>query len=183
MVGELDVLNEWIPEQMQPGTVLCARKCRRNRRKGRSLLGRVVMPVLRHAGPDHPQTNQRIPSRHLRLGKLLGAILHPRSGSSGAQTVLNVSPQFWRWFSGSHCGRPHSSGSASIPEVSPALDTTRDGNRLSLDIVSKTAADRSRRRTLQKSAVDAHFFWRDRSRTSWRRHPRITARPVVKRPN
>ena len=88
MVGELNVLNEWIPEQMQPGTIFVLENAGRDRRKGRSLLGRARLPVLRHAGPDHAQTTRRPAARDLRLRVLLGAIFYPRRGSGRAQTVL-----------------------------------------------------------------------------------------------
>ncbi len=33
MVGELDILNEWIPEQMQPGTIFVLEMLVRSARK------------------------------------------------------------------------------------------------------------------------------------------------------
>src|SRR5579862_3421508 len=67
---------------------LCARKRRPDRREGRSLLGRAVLSLLRHARTDHPQTDQRFVAGDLRLRAVLRAVLHPRRGSRRPQTVL-----------------------------------------------------------------------------------------------
>src|SRR5579864_6239539 len=67
---------------------LCARECRRDRRERRSLLGRPLMSILRHAGPDYPQADQRLVARHLRIGVLFRAVLYPRQRSSGTETLL-----------------------------------------------------------------------------------------------
>src|SRR6202161_2526414 len=72
------------------GHRLCAGKCRRSWREGRSLLGRVVLSFVRNAGSDHAQTDQWFPARYLWLGKLFGAILYSRQRSRGAQTLLIV---------------------------------------------------------------------------------------------
>src|SRR3984957_3366640 len=72
------------------GYGLRAGECRRGWREGRSLLGRVVLSVVRNAGSDHAQTDQWFPARDLRLGKLFGAVLHSRQRSRGTQTLLIV---------------------------------------------------------------------------------------------
>src|ERR1700676_2664477 len=75
------------------GYRLRAGKCRRGGREGRSLLGRVVLSVVWHVGPDHTQTDQWLSARYLWLGELFGAILYPRQRSRGAQTLLALAPR------------------------------------------------------------------------------------------
>lgn len=88
MVAELDILNEWIPEQMQPGTVFVLENAGEVGEKGRSLLGGAGVPVLRHAGADYAPANQRPYPRHLWLRAMFRAVLYSRSRSCRAQTVL-----------------------------------------------------------------------------------------------
>ncbi len=57
MVGELDLLNEWIPEQMQPGTVFVLENAGEIGEKEDPYWAVLVLPILRHAGPDHAQTD------------------------------------------------------------------------------------------------------------------------------
>ena len=88
MVGELDVLNEWIPEQMQPGTVFVLENAGEIGEKEDPYWAVLSCPSCGMLGPHHPQTNQRPAAGYLRLGALLGAIFHSRQRSGGAQTVL-----------------------------------------------------------------------------------------------
>jgi len=64
------MINEWIPEHMQPGTVFVLGKRRRSRRKGRPLLGRAGLPILRHARINYPPPDQRPCPGNLRLRKM-----------------------------------------------------------------------------------------------------------------
>ena len=89
MVGELDILNEWIPEQMQPGTVFVLENAGEVGEKEDPYWAVLSLPILRHARPDHAPPNQRPDPGHLRLGTLLRAVLHPRSRSSSPQAFLS----------------------------------------------------------------------------------------------
>ena len=77
MVGELDVLNEWIPEQMQPGTVFVLENAGEIGEKEDPLLGGSVVPILRHAWPDYTQTDQWLAAGYLRIGAMFGAVFYP----------------------------------------------------------------------------------------------------------
>src|SRR5262249_33649589 len=82
------------PQRVDSGTDaawyrLCARKCRRDWRKRRSLLGCALVPFLRHARTDHAKADERVIARNLRIRKLFSAVLHPRKRSRGTQTVLD----------------------------------------------------------------------------------------------
>ena len=68
MVAELDILNEWIPEQMQPGTIFVLTDAGVVGRARRSLLGRAVLPFVRHAGTDNLPADQRPGSGYSRFG-------------------------------------------------------------------------------------------------------------------
>src|SRR5579864_5020995 len=67
---------------------LCAGKCRPHRRKRRSLLGRALLPKLRHSWSDHAQTDCRIDRCHLRVTEVLCAVFYPRQRNSDKKTIL-----------------------------------------------------------------------------------------------
>jgi hypothetical protein len=50
MVGELDLLNEWIPEQMQPGTVFVLENAGEIGEKEDPYWAVLSCPFVRHAG-------------------------------------------------------------------------------------------------------------------------------------
>src|SRR5271166_4646711 len=66
----------------------CPRKRRRSWREGRSLLGRLGLSLVRHAGPDYAPPDQRADPSHLWFRTLLRAILHPRKRSNRPQAFL-----------------------------------------------------------------------------------------------
>ena len=88
MVGELDILNEWIPEQMQPGTVFVLENAGEIGEKEDPYWAVLACPSCGMLGLITRQADQRLHSSHLRLGALLGAVFHPRERSGRAQTVL-----------------------------------------------------------------------------------------------
>jgi hypothetical protein len=53
MVAELDLLEVWIPEQMQPGTLFMLEKGRRPWQAGKPVLGCAGVSFLWLAGADH----------------------------------------------------------------------------------------------------------------------------------
>ena len=78
MVAELNVLNEWIPEQMQPGTIFVLENAGRVGEKEDPYWAVLVLSRLRHPRPDHAQTACRPAARNLRLRPVFRAILHQR---------------------------------------------------------------------------------------------------------
>ena len=91
MVGELDILNEWIPEQMQPGTVFVLENAGEVGEKEDPYWAVLACPSCGMLGTDHAPPDQRLDPGHLRLGAMLRAVFHSRSRSSSAQTVLTRS--------------------------------------------------------------------------------------------
>ena len=75
MIGELSIINEWIPEQMEPGTVFVLENAG-SRRKRRSLLGGAFLPLLRYARPDHSPTDGGDSAYDLRIVAMLRAIFY-----------------------------------------------------------------------------------------------------------
>ena len=67
MVGELDVLNEWIPEQMQPGTVFVLENAGEIGEKEDPYWAVLSCPSCGMLGLHHPQTDQWIVASNLRL--------------------------------------------------------------------------------------------------------------------
>ena len=68
MIGELSILSEWIPEQMEPGTIFVLENAGRGRGERRSVLGGALVSNLRTTGTGHAQTDRRTAARHLRIG-------------------------------------------------------------------------------------------------------------------
>ena len=90
MIGELSILNEWIPEQMEPGTVFGVGECGEGGRKGRPLLGGALLPFVRHLGADYAQADGGTAAGDLRLGPLLDAVLYSRRRDFTAEAVLEA---------------------------------------------------------------------------------------------
>src|SRR5439155_18895848 len=108
-----------------------AGKCRPHRRKGRSLLGRALLPQLRHSGPDHQKTDCGIGSSHLRLRKMFSPILHPRQRYRDPQTVLK------QWsVAGGQC--------SVVSKTTAWYDLLSDAKYLTLKVIP-TGADDSQR--------------------------------------
>ncbi len=53
MVAELDLLEVWIPEQMQPGTIFLLEQAGGTGERGESLLGRAGLSFVRVARVDY----------------------------------------------------------------------------------------------------------------------------------
>ena len=70
MVAELNIVTEWLPEQIGAWNYFCAGKRGRGRRSGRSILGRSLLPGMRHTGFDHPQADARRGAGDLRIKHL-----------------------------------------------------------------------------------------------------------------
>ena len=88
MVGELDMLNEWIPEQMQPGTVFVLENAGEIGEKEDPYWAVLACPSCGMLGLITRTPDQRLRARDLRLRKMFRAILHPRERSRRPQTVL-----------------------------------------------------------------------------------------------
>ena len=67
MVAELNVLNEWIPEQMGPGTIFVLENAGRVGEKEDPYWAVLLLSRLRHSRPDYAQTTRRPAPRDLRL--------------------------------------------------------------------------------------------------------------------
>ena len=90
MVGELDLLNEWIPEQMQPGTVFVLENAGEIGEKEDPYWAVLACPSCGMLGLiTRKQINGLLP---VICGseQLLRAILHPRQRSRSPQAVLRV---------------------------------------------------------------------------------------------
>ena len=68
MIGELSVLSEWIPEQMEPGTIFVLENARReSARRTIPIWAVLSCPVLRTTGSGHPQADRGTVAGHLRI--------------------------------------------------------------------------------------------------------------------
>ena len=76
MIGELSIISEWIPEQMEPGTVFVLENAGEVGEKRRSLLGGAILPVVRHAGLDYAQANGGTAADNLRFFNMLGTVFY-----------------------------------------------------------------------------------------------------------
>ena len=76
MIGELSIINEWIPEQMEPGTVFVLENAGEVGEKEDPYWAVLSCPSCGTLGFDHSQANGRPPAHHLRLLAMFGAILH-----------------------------------------------------------------------------------------------------------
>src|SRR5438105_5227776 len=67
----------------------CAGERRPHWREGRPLLGRSLLPQLRHARLDYAQTDCRINRGDVRIREMFSAVLHSRQRYRDSQTVLS----------------------------------------------------------------------------------------------
>ena len=88
MIGELSILSEWIPEQMEPGTIFVLENAGEVGETEDPYWAVLVVSDLRATGTGHAQTGRRPDAGDLRLGALLGTILHSRRADHAPQTEL-----------------------------------------------------------------------------------------------
>jgi len=76
MIGELSIINEWIPEQMEPGTVFVLENAGEVGEKEDPYWAVLFLSVVWHAGLDYAQADGRIAADNLRLSAMPGAVFH-----------------------------------------------------------------------------------------------------------
>src|SRR5438105_15205464 len=67
-----------------------ARTCRTDWRKRRPLLGRPLVPQLRHPRPDYTKANCGTDCGDLWLRKMFSAVFYSRQRNPGTKTILGV---------------------------------------------------------------------------------------------
>ncbi len=88
MIGELSILSEWIPEQMEPGTIFVLENAGEVGEKEDPYWAVLVLSLVRTAWAGHAQTGWRIDPRHLRIGALFRPVLHSRRTDHAAKAEL-----------------------------------------------------------------------------------------------
>ena len=74
MSADLQFLEEWIPERMDPGTVFVLENQAKLGHAQKPVCGRDVVPALRHHGADHAPATLRRRGDDLRRRRLLGGV-------------------------------------------------------------------------------------------------------------
>ena len=82
MVAELNLLEVWIPEQMQPGTIVSAGAGGGAGQGGESLLGGAGVSFVRIAGSDYETAVRGAGGDDLRIVGVLGGVFSGGSDDS-----------------------------------------------------------------------------------------------------
>ena len=90
MIGELSILSEWIPEQMEPGTIFVLENAGEVGEKDDPYWAVLACPTCGQLGLVTRKQIGGSAAGHLRLRALLGAVLHPRRGDHAAQAQLTA---------------------------------------------------------------------------------------------
>ncbi len=88
MVGELNVLNEWIPEQMHPGTIFVLENAGHVGEKEDPYWAVLACPDCGTLGLITRKQLAGLLPGHLRLRPVLGAVLHQRQRHRDPQALL-----------------------------------------------------------------------------------------------
>ena len=78
MIGELSVLSEWIPEQMEPGTIFVLENAGEVGEKEDPYWAVLSCPTCGQLGLVTRKQIAGLLTGHLRFGEVLGPVLHPR---------------------------------------------------------------------------------------------------------
>ncbi len=76
MVGELDILTEWIPEQMQPGTIFVLENAGQVGEKEDPYWAVLSCPTCGTLGLITRKQIAGLIAGDLRLGRMFGTVLH-----------------------------------------------------------------------------------------------------------
>ena len=101
MVAELDILSEWIPEQMQPGTIFVLENAGRVGEKEDPYWAVLSCPICGILGLITRKQIAGLIAGDLRFGQMFRAILHSRQRYCNPQAVLSRSRLFRLY---PHCG-------------------------------------------------------------------------------
>ncbi len=78
MIGELSIINKWIPEQMEPGTVFVLENAGEVGEKEDPYWAVLSCPSCGTSRADYSQANGWTAADNLRLVDLFGTVLHQR---------------------------------------------------------------------------------------------------------
>ena len=141
MVGELNVLNEWIPEQMHPGTIFVLENAGRVGEKEDPYWAVLACPDCGTLGLITRKQLAGLLPGHLRLRPVLSAVLHQRQRHRDPQAQLG-SPAECRHSAVETCCnilRRHTLQAASLPTLGSRLPPYRGNTTCEYGLRSTTA--------------------------------------------
>ena len=96
MIGELSILSEWIPEQMEPGTIFVLENAGEVGETDDPYWAVLSCPTCGQLGLVTRKQVGGLVARNLRLSVLLGAIFHPRRSRSCPVNRTEAVSKLWR---------------------------------------------------------------------------------------